>query len=104
MTKEANFSIPLDPRDAAEICRILEPLLKKMQVRLLLFGSRARDDACPISDIDLALKADRPIPPWLLAEIREKLDESSLPFRVDLVDYHTVSPDLQRTIDQEGVP
>ncbi|BCX89790.1 hypothetical protein MIN45_P2163 [Methylomarinovum tepidoasis] len=69
----------LDPLDAAEIQRLLEPYLERFKARLLLFGSRARGDLRPASDIDVAIKAERSIPAWLMAEMRELLEESHLP-------------------------
>ena len=94
---------PLDPRDAAEIRRILQPFLEPFQGRLILFGSRARGDARSASDIDLAVRAAGPLPSWILARMRDALEESGLPFRVDLVGYAGVSEELKRAIDEEGV-
>ena len=97
-------SIPLDSRDMAEIQRLLKPFLQRFQARLILFGSRARGDARNVSDIDLAIRAEQPIPAWVMARMRECLEESKLPFRVDLVDYARAPEDLKRAIDEEGIP
>jgi len=94
----------LDPRDGTEIRRALGPYLDRFGVRLILFGSRARGDCRPTSDIDLALRADKPIPAWALAEMRERLEESHLPLRVDLVDYARAPEDLKHAIEEEGIP
>ena len=96
--------VPLDPRDAAEIECLLRPYLDRLGARLILFGSRARGDARPGSDIDLAIQAEAPTPDWLLAEIREQLAESQLPWEVDVVDYRRAPPELQQAIDREGIP
>ncbi|WP_144328568.1 nucleotidyltransferase family protein [Tepidimonas charontis] len=68
-----------------------------------MFGSRARGDARPTSDIDLALKAPMAIDPTVLAHVREALEESHIPLLVDLIDYEAVAEPLRRAIDAEGV-
>lgn len=53
--------------------------------KVWLFGSRARGDYKRYSDIDLLMDPDHEITSSRLSEIREALEESSLPFKVDLV-------------------
>jgi len=93
----------LDSRDRREIERILAPLLRKYAERLILFGSRARDDARRASDIDLAFSGPRPVPRDALALMREAFEESRIPFRVDLLDYATAPASLRAAIDKEGI-
>ncbi|MFA5861547.1 MAG: nucleotidyltransferase domain-containing protein [Candidatus Thermoplasmatota archaeon] len=68
-----------------------------------LFGSWARGDARQISDIDVAIRARRPLPIALLSEIREALSESHIPYPVDIVDLNDVSPSFRARILSEGV-
>jgi predicted nucleotidyltransferase len=93
----------IDPRDRQEIERILAPLLARWQAALRLFGSRARGDARRTSDIDLACSSERPISPAELSVAREALEESRIPFRIDLVDYCSAQPQLREAIDREGI-
>jgi len=94
----------LDPRDEREIRRVLGPYLERIEGSLILFGSRARGDHRAASDIDLAIRAKKPIPAWVLAEMREGLEESGIPFRVDLVDYRQAPEALKHVIEKEGIP
>ena len=48
-----------------------------------LFGSRAREDNRWNSDFDFWIDAD--LAPSALAELNEQIEESFIPFRVDLV-------------------
>ncbi len=98
----ASTTLPISPSDRIAIERALAPLLA--HARLRLFGSRARGDARHTSDIDLAVQAGARIPAAELAALREALEESHVPFRVDLVDYATASPQLKQAIDREGIP
>lgn len=94
----------LNPRDRCAIEQIVASLLASRDARLKLFGSRARGDARRASDIDLALIAPQPIALADMALLREALDESHIPFRVDLVDYASAPAHLRAAIDREGIP
>lgn len=98
-----HLAISLDPRDRFAIERLVRPLLDRTNARLLLFGSRARGDARRTSDIDLALSAAEPIPAEEMARLREALEESRVPFRVDLVDCASIPLSLRQAIEREGV-
>ena len=54
-----------------------------MQARVYLYGSRARNDNRWNSDYDLWIDAD--ISRRVIADITEQLDESFVPFKVDIV-------------------
>lgn len=99
-----HLAIPLDSRDRSAIEGLLSPWLKRKGARLLLFGSRARGEAGRSSDIDLALAADGPVSAEEMAVLRESLEESRVPFRIDLVDCGTAPPALRRAIEREGIP
>jgi len=107
MTISASQRRPPSPdlpaQDKAEILFRLEPLLRRCGGKLVLFGSRARRDARAASDIDLAIRAKVRVPADLLAEARQALEDSSVPFRIDLLDYATASPELRRAIDRDGI-
>ena len=57
-------------------------------ISAVVFGSQARGDATLGSDIDVGLesKDGAPLPPGLLADIQEALDDSPLLERVEVVD------------------
>jgi len=76
----------------------------RRDIGLKLFGSRARGDARRASDIDLALVGKQPIAAADMAALREALEESPVPFRIDLVDYASAPAYLRAAIDREGIP
>lgn len=57
--------------------------VKEAGGRIWIFGSRARGDHQPFSDIDLLLEL--PASAKIVGKITEALEESRLPFKVDLV-------------------
>lgn len=73
------------------------------EVRVFLFGSRARGAAHPASDIDIGVLPEEPLPRGLLAELREALEESAIPQTVDLVDLSEADPEFRARVLAEGV-
>ena len=66
-------------------------------------GSRVKNAYRPLSDLDIAVKAREPLTLSQLGDLTEAFSESDLPFRVDVVDWLTADPFLQRIIDRDGV-
>lgn len=71
--------------------------------KIYLFGSCAAGTARRSSDIDIAVDTREPLPPNLLVTVVERLEESTIPFEVDVVDLRTVSPDFRAKVLREGV-
>lgn len=65
------------------------------------FGSRMIGNPTSYSDFDVAIDAGGPIPLSQLLQIEEIIAESDMPFRVDIVDLHRVSPEFRSLIDQQ---
>jgi type I restriction enzyme S subunit len=68
-----------------------------------IFGSRYHGDAKKFSDLDLALKAARPLTLRELGLLDEAFENSSLPFKVDVVDYQTVGDSFRSIIDRNSM-
>lgn len=66
---------------------------------VLVFGSRVMGTHKPFSDIDICLKGKTALPHALLSELKSALDESSLPYKVDLLDYHRISDSFRKVVD-----
>jgi len=72
-------------------------------VAVRAFGSRVNRAPKPYSDLDLALNGGERLSLVLLADLAEAFSESDLPFKVDLVDWLSLGPDMQAAIDRDGV-
>ena len=93
---------PHADRAARAIARIVASLAPRAEVRrAILFGSRARGDYQPRSDIDLAVDAPNASPSeWhAIADIVADAD-TLLP--IDLVRLDEAPPELRARIDAEG--
>ncbi|MBI3016216.1 MAG: nucleotidyltransferase domain-containing protein [Candidatus Tectomicrobia bacterium] len=86
-----------------EVRRIIWEVVGKGTATVYLFGSWARGDAGPNADIDLAIEAHAPLPRGTLALLRERLEESHVPYRVDVVNLEDVDPDFRRRVLEEGI-
>lgn len=62
-------------------------VLKHHGARTWIFGSRARGDQKPFSDLDIMFSAGhQKVPLAVLGRIKSSLTESNLPIKVDVVD------------------
>ena len=68
-----------------------------------LFGSSARGDVNALSDIDVAVEAHQALPTGLLSELRERIEESTVPFHVEVVDLSSASAELRERVKREGI-
>ena len=83
-----------------ELREFLKEFFRGKEAEVYLFGSRARGDASPSSDIDLAIVSDQDLSEDLTM-LREILEESLLPYKVDLVDLKHARY-LQKRVEKEG--
>lgn len=85
--------------------RIPEQKVKEVLLRFLdpgeyqfsLFGSRASGKARLFSDYDIGILGRRQVSLETLAMIKEALEESDLPYTIDVVDLSAVSQEFKRT-------
>jgi len=69
---------------------------------IYLFGSRARGDAAWNADYDLWIGAE--VPHAVLAAIQEEIEESFVPFKVDLVTTAQLTGAFGEHVRQEARP
>ncbi|MBE7710257.1 MAG: nucleotidyltransferase domain-containing protein [Cyanobacteria bacterium SIG32] len=88
--------IYLDDKYIEQIKQILSLFSDKIE-RIYAFGSRVRGNYKKYSDLDLAIKFKKSNEDTILY-IRNALEESSLPIRVDLVDLDDISESFKSSI------
>ena len=94
---------PMRRAQALEIIARHERELRDLGVRSLsLFGSVARDQAAPGSDVDLLVEFDRPVGYFHLFEVQDRL-QAILGCSVDLVTAGGLRPELRQEILAEAV-
>jgi predicted nucleotidyltransferase len=80
---ELGLEFGIEQRHRELLSKLLVAPIKEAGGQLWVFGSRARGDHRKFSDLDILVAG--PVPLGLISSVGEKLEESSLPFRVDLV-------------------
>ena len=85
--------------------KIIEDILAELAVgvEVWAFGSRARFTAKPYSDLDLAFIGAHPLSLSQIADLANAFSDSNLPFKVDIVDWLTISEDFRKIISQHYV-
>ena len=73
------------------------------QYEVWSFGSRAKWQAKPYSDLDLAVITDQPLSLEVSTALSAAFAESDLPWRVDVVDWATTSETFRRIIQRDRV-
>ena len=86
-----------------EVRHIVLDALSEKNAQVYLFGSWARGEATRLSDIDVAIDPHVPLPRGTLARLRERLEESYVPYHVDVVDLMRTAPEFRRRVLAEGV-
>ena len=94
--------IDLTPRDLAIVCDLLRRHVPSR--RVVVFGSCATGRAKPFSDLDLAILGDAAVPSRILAALADDFDESSVPFKVDIVDWATTTRSFKDIIERDAIP
>lgn len=94
---------PLD-LDLNELAIVITILARHVpNATVWAFGSRATGKAKKFSDLDLCIKSDQPLGLGVMSAIAEDFAESNLPWKVDLVDWHSISDAFKAIIDRDKV-
>ncbi len=95
--------MPLDiqPSDLKELQMILKKYASNCKI--FAFGSRVKGSARKNSDLDLCIKGKEALSLEKLGLLRDALSESNIPYKVDVIDWHTISESFQKIIEKNKV-
>ena len=94
--------IDIAPKELALVQQILRAHVPG--ARVWVFGSRIKGTTRRGSDLDLAIETGAPVPLSIRGRLADAFDEAALPYNVDLIDLHSVSPEFHVLIDAQKVP
>jgi predicted nucleotidyltransferase len=90
-------------RAIEELRRMVLAALREHDAEVWLFGACARGDALQHSDIDIAILPHDELPSGFFSYLAESVEESSIPYDVDIVDLRSAAPTLIDEVRREGV-
>ena len=95
----------MTPRERAiQAVRLLvTDKLANIPARVYLIGPSARGDSHRYSDIDIAIETLQATTETLIPDIRCLLEESDIPFFVDVFDFIQLDESYRQQIKKEGV-
>ncbi len=91
----------ISERHLTTIQKAIAETLVGIPCTVYLFGSRATGRARQASDVDLAVLAERDVS-VPLSLLRERLEQSSIPYTVDVVDLSLTAATFAARVKQEG--
>ena len=93
--------IDINPYHLEIVTQILHEYVPDCEVRA--FGSRATWTSKEYSDLDLAIVGNGPLKWRTLGKLRDAFEESYLPFRVDVLDWHDISDNFRKIIEADCI-
>jgi len=82
---------------------MVKDAFKDSEVQIVLFGSRARGDYAKTSDIDIGILPNGEINRKELILLREKVENSNIPYKVDVVNLSQTSKEFIEKALKEGI-
>ena len=83
-----------------DILKIIGEYLDLKKYKVFFFGSRVKGTNSPRSDIDIGIEGAAPIPIETMANIKEKIFDLPILYRIDIVDFKNVSKDFREVAKQ----
>lgn len=79
-----------------QIKNIIFQFLDRQKYQAFIFGSRAIGKSRKFSDYDVGILGKKPVLPENKILIEEALEESDIPYKVDIVDFSSVSEKFKK--------
>ena len=86
----------LDTKTIDFLKKTLRLYISDGRYKTFIFGSRATQTNRKYSDIDLGISGPVPLSSKQYIQIKDALEESDLPYKVDVVDFSEVSEEFKK--------
>ena|SRR5260370_25885596 len=94
--------IALNENERKTLTNIMKRHATDQHYKVVVFGSRVNGKARKYSDVDVALIGEHAVPLRTIALLADALDDSSLPYTVDIVDFDSAGDAMQSEITRNG--
>lgn len=89
----------LDSKISQLLKAIVYKYLPEDSYNAFIFGSRATGRNRKFSDIDLGINGPKPLTPKEYISIQNEIEDSDIPYRVDLVDFAKVNNKFKQVLN-----
>lgn len=86
----------LDLKHRQQLLGIIRQYLSDPEFRVFVFGSRVKGNSQKFSDVDVGIEGSRPVEQKIMYKIKDELEESDLPYFVDVVDFAVADPSFTK--------
>ena len=86
-----------------DLKKLLLPAISERRVKVYLLGSWARGTEKKSSDIDIGIFHPASPGPEFFAQLRDRVEESTVPYRVDIIDLVHADPAFLEKVHKEGI-
>lgn len=94
----------MSPEESLDLIRdTIYKHLPREEYKAFVYGSRADGTAQKWSDIDIGIKGEKQVPGSLMETVREELEKSDIPYKVEVVDFTKVSDKFRKFALEEVV-
>jgi predicted nucleotidyltransferase len=91
----------LSERDWTLLSKIFIEPLQEMRTQAWVFGSRARGDHRPFSDLDILVSDSQDLSKEKIRRIQEELEESQISIKVDIVLEKDLADEYRNSVMQD---
>ncbi|MEI8128151.1 MAG: nucleotidyltransferase domain-containing protein [bacterium] len=97
------MKVDIETRYLEHVKSIINSHLQDPSLKIYVFGSRARGNAKKYSDLDIALQAESKIEVNKMSKIEIELEETTIPYKVDVIDLNNISDTFRKCIENDLV-
>lgn len=94
----------LDTKTRSVLTKTIRAHIPDAGYKSFVFGSRATHAHRPYSDIDLGIIGPAPLPAKQYIELKDALEQSDLPYKVDVVDFSDVPESFKNVALRHTIP
>ena len=84
-----------------QLIEIFKKHLPAANYRIFFFGSRVMGNHRPTSDIDVGVTGPEPIPVNILGEIKAEVENLTILYKIDIVDFSQVPEDFKKVVGKD---
>lgn len=87
----------------AELKKVVIAQLKNENVKIMLFGSRARGNNYPYSDVDIGILPSGKFDERKLTLLRETIEKLNFPYKIEIVNLSEISEAFKTEVQKDAI-